>query len=84
MMAEDMMVYAKVAAFLGAAFAIGIGTLGPTIGQGMIGSKGCENIGKYPESANKIQTAMFAGLAMVETSALFAFLIAIFLILLAR
>lgn len=83
-MAENMAVYAKVAAYLGAAFAIGIGTLGPTMGQGMIGSKACENIGKYPESANKIQTAMFAGLAMVETSSLFAFLTSIFLILLVR
>jgi F-type H+-transporting ATPase subunit c len=76
----DAKVYAQIAAYIAAGVAIAIGTLGPTIGQGMIGSKGCESIGKYPESANKIQTAMFLGLAMVETSALFAFLTVILLI----
>ena len=74
----------RIAAYLGAAFAIAIGTIGPTMGQGMIGSKGCESIGKYPEMSNKIQTAMITGLAMVETSALFAFLIAILLVLTSR
>lgn len=74
----------RIAAYLGAAFAIAIGTIGPTTGQGMIGAKGCESIGKYPEMSNKIQTAMFTGLAMVETSALFAFLIAILLVLFTR
>lgn len=74
----------RIAAYLGAAFAIAIGTIGPTMGQGMIGSKGCESIGKYPEMSGKIQTAMFTGLAMVETSALFAFLIAILLVLTSR
>jgi F-type H+-transporting ATPase subunit c len=77
---EDMMIYAKVAKYIGAAFAIGLGTFGPTYAQGLIGSRGCESIGKYPEVSNRIQTAMFTGLAMVETSALFAFIIAILLI----
>lgn len=76
----DVVSYTKIAAYLGAAFTIAIGTLGPTFGQGKIGSTACENIGKYPEMSNKIQTAMFAGLAIVETSAIFAFLIAILLI----
>ncbi len=79
-MPEETVNYAKIAAYLGAAFTIAIGTLGPTLGQGFIGSKGCESIGKYPEMANKIQTAMFTGLAMVETATLFAFIIGILLI----
>ena len=78
---DESLMYVKIAAYVAAAFTIGVGTLGPTFGQGKIGSTACENIGKYPEMSNKIQTAMFAGLAMVETSALFAFLIAILLVL---
>ena len=68
--------YAKAAAFLGAAFAMGVGAIGPSIGQGLIGTKACECIGKYPESASKIRTTMMISMAIVESSALYAFLIA--------
>ncbi|MBT3455782.1 ATP synthase F0 subunit C [bacterium] len=70
------MVYAKAAAYLGAAFAMGVGAIGPSIGQGLIGTKACESIGKYPESASKIRTTMMISMAIVESSALYAFLIA--------
>lgn len=73
---DELLYYAKAAAYIGAAFAIGIGTLGPTLGQGMAASKACENIGKYPESAGKIRTTMIIALALIETSAVFAVLIA--------
>ena len=71
---------AKAAAAIGAAIVMGIGTFGPALGQGFIGGKACENIGKYPESAGKIQTTMMMSMSLVETSAIFAFLIAIMLI----
>jgi F-type H+-transporting ATPase subunit c len=70
----------KAAAAIGAALVMGIGTFGPALGQGFIGGKACENIGKYPESANKIQTSMLIAMSLVETSAIFALLIAILLI----
>ncbi len=72
--------YVKVAAYIGAAFVMGVGTIGPALGQGLIGSKACENLGKYPESAGKIRTTMFLGMGIVETSAIYAFLVALFLI----
>ncbi len=71
--------YAKAAASLGAALAIGLGTFGPSLGMGLIASKACENIGKYPENAAAIRNAMIFGLILVETAALYAFLIALFL-----
>lgn len=70
----------KAAVALGAAFVMGIGTIGPALGQGLIGSKACENIGKYPESANKIQASMLIAMSLVETSAIFALLIAFLLV----
>lgn len=62
--------YAKAAACIGAAIAVGIGVLGPSFGQGAIGMKACENIGKYPESANKIRTLMFLAMGIIETQGL--------------
>lgn len=72
----DGIFYAKAAAFIGAAITMGFGSLGPAIGQGIIGMKACENIGKYPESASKIRTAMTLALAVVESSAIYCFIIA--------
>lgn len=72
----DGIFYAKAAAFIGAAIVMGIGSLGPALGQGLIGMKGCENIGKYPENSNEIRNAMFIGLVMVETSAIYCALTA--------
>jgi F-type H+-transporting ATPase subunit c len=74
----------QAAAMFGAALAMGIGTLGPAIGQGMIGTKAIEGMGKYPESANKIRTAMMLAMAIVETSGVFVFTISILLIFLNR
>ncbi len=80
-MQADVTNYVKVAAYLGAAIVMGIGSLGPALGQGMIAAKAVENMGKYPESANKIRTTMFLALGIVETSAIYAFVVAMMLIL---
>lgn len=70
----------KVAAFLGAAFTMAIGTVGPALGLGMIGRQACDSIGKYPESAGKIRLTMLMAMGFVESSGVFAFLIALMLI----
>lgn len=79
-MTENVIQYTKIAAFLAAAFVMGIGTIGPSLGQGYIGAKAIENIGKYPESAGTIRNAMFFALAAVETCVIYAFLIALWVI----
>ncbi len=77
---ENGIFYAKAAAFIGAAICIGIGSIGPALGQGMIGTKACENIGKYPENASGIRTAMLLAMAIVETALLYQVLVAAFLV----
>jgi F-type H+-transporting ATPase subunit c len=81
---EEGIYYAKAAAFMGAAIAMGVGALGPALGQGLIGMKACENIGKYPESAGKIRTTMMIAMGLVETSAIYCLMVAGFLIILNR
>ncbi len=66
----------KAAACIGAAIAIGLGTLGPSLAQGMIGMKACENMGKYPESSGQIRTTMMVAMGFVEGAAIYALLIA--------
>lgn len=63
--------------FLAAAVAIGVGALGPGIGIGLIGAKGMEAIGRNPEAAGKVQSAMILSLAFAEAIAIYALVIAL-------
>lgn len=49
------------------------------IGQGLVAMKAVEAIGRQPEAAGKIQTAMILGQAIVETSGIYALIIAFIL-----
>ena len=60
-----------------AAFAIGVGALGPAIGIGLIGSKSVEAIGRNPEAAGKIQASMILALAFAEAIAIYALVVAL-------
>jgi F-type H+-transporting ATPase subunit c len=62
---------------LAMALAIGLGTIGPGIGLGLIGSKALEALGRNPEAENKIRNLMILAMGLVEALAIFALLIAI-------
>lgn len=72
----------KAAALLGSAFVMGIGCISPAYGQGLIGAEACKNIGKYPQSSKDIRTTMLLAMGIVESSAVYALLIAILLLFL--
>lgn len=72
--------WVKVAAYIAAGVCMGIGTLGPSLGQGFIGGKACESIGKKPEDANVIFRTMIIALAFVESTAIYALLISLILL----
>jgi F-type H+-transporting ATPase subunit c len=59
------------------AFAIGVGALGPALAIGMIGSKSVEAIGRNPESAGAVRTAMILALGFAEAVAIYALVIAL-------
>lgn len=66
-------------ALLGAGIAM-IAGLGPGIGQGIAASKGAEAVGKNPDAAGKIRSIMVLGIALAETTGIYALIIAILLI----
>lgn len=47
-----------------------------TFGQAKIAAQAIESIGRQPEAADSIRSAMFVGLAMAETSGIYGLLIA--------
>lgn len=69
----------EVIKFIAVAFTISIGALGPALAIGIIGSKGVDVIGRNPEAAPKVQTAMILSLAFAEAIAIYALVIALIL-----
>jgi F-type H+-transporting ATPase subunit c len=65
---------------LGAGIAMLVG-VGVGVGQGIATSKALESIARQPESKGDITTTLFIGLAMTETSVIFALIIAIILVM---
>jgi len=61
----------------GTAIAIAVGTIAPAISIGWIGSKGADAIGRNPEAAPKIQTAMILAIAFAEAIAIYALVVAL-------
>ena len=68
---------------LGAGLCMGIGAIGPAIGEGNAVAKACEAIGRQPESKGAVTPTMLMGCAIAETTGLYALVIAILLIFLA-
>jgi F-type H+-transporting ATPase subunit c len=65
---------------LAAGLAIGIAALGTGIGQGL-GLKGAvEGVARNPEASGKITVTMLIGLAMIESLAIYALVVALILL----
>lgn len=56
---------------------IAVGALFPALAIGKIGSAAAEAIGRNPEAAPKIQTAMILAIAFAEALAIYALVIAL-------
>ncbi len=64
---------------LGAGLAMGVGAFGCGMGQGRAVASAMESIGRNPNSADRLQTPMIIGLALIESIAIYALVIAFFL-----
>lgn len=62
---------------LASALAIGLGATGPGIGIGLLAAKAMEAIGRNPEAAPKVQSAMILTAAFCEAIAIYALVVAL-------
>ena len=72
----------KAARLIGAGLCMGIGAIGPAIGEGNAVGKALEGMARNPETAGNLRTNMILGCAITETTGIYSLLIA-FLILFA-
>ena len=74
--------FLKAMCALGAGLCMGIGAIGPAIGEGNAVGKALEGMARQPEAAGNLRTNMILGCAITETTGIYSLLIS-FLILFA-
>ncbi len=62
---------------LATALVMGLGSIGPAIGIGMLAGKAMEAIGRNPEAEGKIRTSMILAIAFAEAIAIYALVTAL-------
>ena len=73
---------ATVGKALGAGLCMGIGAIGPALGEGNAVCKALEGMARQPEAAGNLRSTMIMGCAIAETTGIYSLLIA-FMILFA-
>ena len=72
----------KAGCAIGAGICMGIGAIGPGIGEGIAVSKALEGMARQPETTSTLRTNMILGCAITETTGIYSLLIS-FLVLFA-
>lgn len=63
-----------------AGLTISIGSIAPAIGEGRAVAKALESIAQQPDETPGITRTLFVGLAMIESTAIYCFVVALILI----
>jgi F-type H+-transporting ATPase subunit c len=65
---------------LAAGLTIAIGSIGPALGQGRAVAQALTSIAQQPDEANTITRTLFVGLAMIESTAIYCFVVSMIII----
>ena len=65
---------------IAAGLTIGIGSIGPAIGEGMGLARALAAMAQQPDEANRISRTLFVGMAMVESTAIYCLVVSVILI----
>lgn len=69
----------KAACALGAGLAMGLGAIGPAIGEGNAVGKALEAMARQPEMAGTLRTNMILGCAITETTGIYSLVVSLLL-----
>ena len=69
-----------IASIITAGLTIAIGGIGPALGEGKSVAGALESIAQQPDAASTITRTLFVGLAMIESVAIYCFVVSMILI----
>ena len=67
----------KLISTIAAALAVSVGSIGPALAEGRSVAAAMDAIARQPDSAGTVSRTLFVGLAMIETMAIYALVIAL-------
>ena len=70
----------KAACAIGAGLCMGIGAIGPALGEGNAVGKALEGMARQPEMANTLRTNMILGCAITESTGMYSLVVALVLL----
>jgi F-type H+-transporting ATPase subunit c len=70
----------QVVSILAAAFAVGMGAIGPALAEGKAVAAAMDAIARQPDASGVISRTLFVGLAMIETMAIYALVVALLIL----
>lgn len=70
----------SIASIVTAGLTIGIGAIGPALGEGRALSQALDAIARQPDAHDRITRVLFVGMAMVESTAIYCLVIALVLL----
>jgi len=76
----DSMTYIAVASILTAGFTTSVGCIGPALGEGRAVSSALSSLAQQPDASATITRTLFVGLAMIESTAIYCFVVSMILI----
>ena len=76
----DSLGWVAVASIIGSSLSIGIGAIGPALGEGRALAQALAAIAQQPDETNTLTRTLFVGLAMVESTAIYALVVSMILI----
>ncbi len=76
----DSLTLVAVISIATAGLTIAFGSIGPALGQGRAVSQALSSIAQQPDEANTITRTLFVGLAMIESTAIYCFVVTMILI----
>jgi F-type H+-transporting ATPase subunit c len=65
---------------IGAGLCMGLGAIGPGIGEGIVAAKGMEAIGRNPAVAEKVIPNMIVSMAICESTGIYALVITLIIL----
>ena len=68
------------ASVISAGLVMGIGSIGPALGQGRALAQALQSIAQQPDESNNITRTLFVGMAMVESTAIYSLVVAMIII----
>jgi len=69
-----------VASIFASGLTIAIGAIGPSLGEARVAAQALAAIAQQPDEANRITRTLFVSLAMIESTAIYCFVVAMILI----